>query len=253
MKIFSMSNQKGGVAKTTSLINLAAGLNKLGKKILVIDTDPQGNLTSGLNKKDDFDHSIYEVLCSDLPLVQAIEKTDWPGIDIITASIQLANAELELSSVMGRETILKEAIAESKIVNDYDYILIDTNPSLGLLTVNALAAAQGVIIPMEPEIYSLEGMDYLIKVITLIKKKINKDLEIVGVLLTKVHPRTNIAKDFQEEVRGIFKNKVFQTKINLNVAVQEAQSERQPVVFFKPKAKAAMQYVELAKEIIDYE
>lgn len=253
MKIFSMSNQKGGVAKTSSVINLAAGLRKLGKKVLVIDTDPQGNLTSGLNKKDDFDNSIYDILCSDFPLGQAIEETDWPGIDIITASIQLANAELELASVMGRETILKDAITESKIVDQYDYILIDTNPSLGLLTVNALAAAEGVIIPMEPEIYSLEGMDYLLKVFNLIKKKINKKLEIAGVLLTKVHARTNIAKDFEEEVKNIFGNKVFKTKINLNVAVQEAQTERQPVVFFNPKAKAAVQYVELAKEIINHE
>lgn len=252
-KIIAVANQKGGVAKTSSVINLAAALTKMGKKVLVIDMDPQGNLTSGLNQKDKFKVSIYNILTLDLPMRQAITNTEWTNLDLIPSSIKLANAELELSTVMGRETILRDAIAEEKIAKDYDFILIDTNPSLGNLTINALVAAEGVIIPMEPEIYSLEGMDYLIKVISLIKKKINKSLGVAGVLLTKVHPRTNIAKDFEEEVKATFKDKVFKTKINLNVKVQEAQSERMPVVFFDEKAKAAIQYMELAKEITGYE
>lgn len=250
MKILSMSNQKGGVAKTSSVINLAAAMTKLGKKVLVIDIDPQGNLTSGLNQRNKFDKSIYDVLVLEYPIEKAVVSTEWDGLHLIPASIKLANAELELANVIGRETVLLSSIKESNIAKEYDYILIDTNPSLGLLTINALAAADGVVIPMEPEIYSLEGMDYLIKVISMIKQKINKKLEIAGVLLTKVHPRTNIAKDFEEEAKEIFKDKVFKTKINLNVRVQEAQAERKPVIFFDEKAKAAEQYMQLAKELI---
>lgn len=249
MKIYSMSNQKGGVAKTTSVINLAAALTKLGKKVLAIDMDPQGNLTSGLNQKDKFEKSIYDVLVSDFPIKQAIIHTEWEGLDLIPTAIKLANAELELANVMGRETVLQDILRDTKIAKEYDFIIIDTNPSLGLLTINALGAAEGVIIPMEPEIYSLEGIDYLIQVISLIKKKVNKDLEIAGVLLTKVHPQTRVSRDFQDEVKSIFKDKVFKTKININVKVQDAQSERTPVIFYDEKAKAAEQYMDLAKEI----
>lgn len=250
MKIFTISNQKGGVAKTTSVINIAAALTKLGKKVLVIDMDPQSNLTSGLNQKNKFDKSIYDVLIHEYPIKKTIIHTEWNDLHLVPTSIKLANAELELASVMGRETILQTVVDEAELIKEYDYIIIDTNPGLGLLTINALGIADGVIIPMEPEIYSLEGIDYLIQVITLIRKKINKNLEIAGVLLTKVNPITRVSKDFQDEIKKIFGDKVFKTKININVRVQDASSERIPVVFFDEKAKAAEQYIDLAREIV---
>lgn len=252
MKIISVTNQKGGVAKTTTVINLASSLARQNKKVLVIDLDPQGNLTSGLNRRDDFSNSIYEVLCSNLPLGQAIYKTDWKFIDLVPASIVLATAEMELHTQIGRETILREAIEKAQL-SKYDYVLIDTNPSLGNLTINALASADSIIIPLEPEIYSLEGVDFLLKAINLVKSKINMNLDIEGVLLVKVHPRTKIAKEFEEEIRELFQDKVFKTKINLNVKIQEAQSERMPILYYDDKSKGAIQYLELAKELIAHE
>jgi len=250
MKVISVSNQKGGVAKTTTVINLSAALTILGRRVLTIDMDPQAHLTSGLNKKRSFEKSIYDILVAEYPLRNAILKTEWNNLDLIPSSIALANAEIELSQMVGRETVLKSAIEEANIENDYDFVFIDTGPNLGNLTLNAFAAANSLIVPIEPEMFALEGVEHLVKIIGLVRKKINKNLEIEGVLLTKVNPRTNIAKEFTQAINEIFKDKMFNTIINQNVKIAEAQSSRQPVVFYDKEAKGSLQYIELAKELI---
>lgn len=250
MKVITITNQKGGVGKTTTTINLAGALTTLGKKILVIDIDPQGHLTSGLDMKGKFDKTSYDILMGDATIREAIVHTEWEGLDLIPAGISLANAELQLSSMpVGRETMLKEAIEDAKLSDEYDFIFIDTNPSLGNLTINAFCAAESLIIPMEPEIFALEGVNHLLKVITLVRK-INKNLDIEGVLLTKVHPRSNNSKEIVQEVNEVFKDKVFKTYISLNEKVKDAQTFRTPITYYDPKAKAAEQYMELAKELI---
>lgn len=252
MRIITVSNQKGGVAKSTSVVNMAAGLSKLGKKVLIIDMDPQGNCTSGLDMKKNIKCNLYDILVKDVNLRSGIMNTSWDGLDIIGTSIVLANAELDLANKVGRETILRDAIKDNNL-NEYDYIIIDTSPSLGNLTINALSAADEVIIPVEPGSYALEGMDYLIKIINLLKKKINPDLSIRGVLLTRVHPIANIVKDFEEEVREIFGDRVFKTLIHNNVKVVEAEAEKIPIVFYKEDAKAGMEYMEFVKEFLNGE
>lgn len=248
--IIAVANQKGGVAKTTTVINLAASLVSLGKKVLVIDADPQGNLTNGLGMRDKIKTSVYDILINKSLIDEAIITAEFDDlkIDLIGTNISLANAELKLSSEIGRELILRESIKKSKLIKNYDYILIDSNPSLGLLTINSITAADKVLIPMEPEIYSLEGLGYLYQILKLVKDKLNPNISILGVLLTKVRS-TKIAKDYEKEIRGSIDN-VFNTKISLNVAIQEAQSYRLPVIKFDPKAKATIQYLELAEEII---
>lgn len=248
--IIGITNQKGGVAKTTTSINLAAGLSRYDKKVLVIDMDPQGNLTSGMGVKGPFKKTIYDVLTDDEPIEKAIVETEFKNIHVVPSTIKLANAELELAQMMGRETILKEAISK-RIKDKYDYILIDTNPSLGNLSINALSAAQHLIIPMMPSQFAIEGVDHLIKIINLTKKKINRELKIMGILLTRVHPRTNIARDFEREIRELFKDKVFKTKIHENVAIQEAETAKTPLILFDPSAKAALEYFEFAGEILE--
>lgn len=248
--IISIVNQKGGVAKTTTAINLSSSLVSLGKKVLVLDIDPQSNLTQGLGFTQQADTSIYEVLTEKLALDRAIYNTDITNLDIIPSSISLANAEIELAGELGRETLLREAIEDANL-SGYDYVIIDCNPSLGLLTINALSASQGLIIPVEPGVFALEGIGQLIKVIKLIKRKINPQLEIEGVLLTRVDGRTNIAADFQGELEGIFDDKVFDTLIHQNVAIAQAQIEEKPVNLYDKKARGAQEYMELAKELIN--
>lgn len=247
MNIISIVNQKGGTGKTTTAINLGASLVKLGKKILLIDADPQANLTTGIGIKDK-DKTIYDCLVNDAPIKECIYKTGIENLYIIPSSIQLANAEIELSSVLGRESVLKDAVCSSSL--DYDYILIDCNPSLGLLTVNALTVCDNVLIPLEPSIFSFQGVDNLIKIINLIQKKLNSKINILGVLLTRVDSRTNISKNFESQLKEIFKNKVFDTLIHQNVKIVEAQVEKKTIIEYDKQSKGAKEYLQLAKEVV---
>jgi len=258
MKIIAIVNQKGGVAKTTTGINLGAWLAETGKNILLVDLDPQANLTQGLglNKEE---KTTYKILKSKIHFDEAIcksnvEQENWKGkLDIIPSSIELANAELEFSGEIGRETLLKEAFENSKLNEKnnevYDYMIIDCNPSLGLLTVNALSLADSLIIPLEPSMFALDGMEQLMNVIKLIKKKINSNLSIEGVLLTRVDGRTNIGKEFENELKKIFGNKVFDTIIHQNVDLANAQTEEVPINIYNRNAKGAKEYKQLAKEV----
>jgi chromosome partitioning protein len=248
--ITAIVNQKGGVAKTTTTINLGSCLAELGKKVLLIDIDPQGNLTQGLGIEN-IDKTIYECLTDELPLSEIVQHTSINNLDIIPASIKLANAELELSNTLGRESLLKDAL-EHTILN-YDYVLIDCNPSLGVLTVNALTAAEDIIIPLEPGIFALEGIGQLVKVIQLIKKKLNPKLNIKGVLLTRVDSRTSLAKEFKEQLHSIFGDKVFNTVIHNNVKIAEAQTHKKPINIYDKNAKGSIEYMSLAKELLSYE
>jgi chromosome partitioning protein len=248
--ITAIVNQKGGVAKTTTTINLGSCLAELGKKVLLIDIDPQGNLTQGLGIEN-IDKTIYECLTEELPLSEIVQHTSINNLDIIPASIKLANAELELSNTLGRESLLKDAL-EHTILN-YDYVLIDCNPSLGVLTVNALTAAEDIIIPLEPGIFALEGIGQLVKVIQLIKKKLNPKLNIKGVLLTRVDSRTSLAKEFKEQLHAIFGDKVFNTVIHNNVKIAEAQTHKKPINIYDKNAKGSIEYMSLAKELLSHE
>jgi len=247
MSIISIVNQKGGTGKTTTAINLGASLVELGKKVLLIDTDPQANLTTGIGATNG-KKTIYDCLVNDVPISKCIYKTNIENLYIVPSSIQLANAEIELSSTLGRESVLKDAICSTTL--DYDYILIDCNPSLGLLTINALTACNKVLIPLEPSIFSFQGVDNLIKIINLIRKKLNNKINILGVLLTRVDSRTNISKDFESQLKEIFKNKVFETLIHQNVKIVEAQVEKKTIIEYDKQSKGAKEYLQLAKEVV---
>ncbi len=252
MKIIAIANQKGGVAKTTTSINLASCLAELGKKILVIDTDPQANFTKGLGFDARKKRTLYECLVNDDTkledvIYEAVEVNN-NKIHIVPSSIKLANAEIELSTTLGRETILKDLLDETQL--NYDYIIIDCNPSLSLLTVNSLCASSDVLIPMEPSIFSFEGIEQLVSIIQLVKRKINKNLSILGVLLTRVDARTKIATEFKEELQSIFGDKVFKTVIHQNVKLSESQTNRLPINLFDKTSKGYKEYLELAKELI---
>lgn len=259
MEIIAIVNQKGGVAKTTTTINLGACLAEKGKDVLLIDLDPQANLTHGLGLGK-MENTMYRVLRKEISIGSAICQSDlappdWKGqLDLVPSSIELANSEIEFSGEIARETILKEAFTESaEILSDYDYILVDTNPSLGLLTVNALSLAHTVIIPLEPSIFALDGMEQLTNAIRLVKRKINEHLAIKGVLLTRVDGRTNIAKEFQQELGAVFGDKLFSTVIHQNVRLNEAQTESLPVNLYDDKATGTKEYRNLAKELVDLE
>lgn len=255
MKIIAIANQKGGVAKTTTSINIASCLSELGKKVLLIDTDPQANLTKGLGLNVDDKKTLYECLVDDnIKLNEVIYesvKVNNTKIQVIPSSIKLANAEIELSSTLGRETLLKDLLDATTL--NYDYIIIDCNPSLSLLTVNGLCAATDILIPMEPSIFSFEGIEQLVNIIKLVKKKINRGLNILGVLLTRVDARTKIATEFKTELQNIFGDKVFKTIIHQNVKLSEAQMNRLPINLFDRSSKGYQEYMQLAKELIEYE
>lgn len=261
IKIIGVTNQKGGVAKSSTVLAIGGLLGQLGKKVLLVDVDPQFNLTTGLGfgKKE---KTIYQVMKEEIKFHEAIYSTniepdDWEGkIDLIPSSIELANAELEFSGEIGRETILKEAFDNSKseiMEMNYDYIIIDTNPSLGLLTINAMALADSLIIPLEPSIFALDGMEQLINVVKLVRKKINKNLSIEGALLTRVDGRTNIGNEFQTKLKNVFGDKLFDTVIHQNVKIAEAQSEGLPINLYAPNAKSSKEYLKLTKELLNNE
>lgn len=251
-KIMAVANQKGGVGKTTTSVNLGAGLASLGKKVLLVDIDPQGNTTSGVGiNKADVANCIYDVLINDVPPQEAITETQIEGLHIIPATIQLAGAEIELVSTISREVRLKKALAQVR--NNYDYILIDCPPSLGMLTINSLTASDSVIIPIQCEYYALEGLSQLLNTVRLVQKHLNTSLQIEGVLLTMFDARTNLGIQVIEEVKKYFQQKVYQTIIPRNVRLSEAPSHGQSIITYDPRSRGAEVYLELAKEVISYE
>lgn len=248
-KTLAIANQKGGVGKTTTSVNLGACLAHIGKKVLLIDIDPQGNATSGVGiDKGEVDESIYNVLVDDVDAASVIKKTNTENFDVIPSTIQLAGAEIELVSTISREIRLKRALA--KLDNQYDYIIIDCPPSLGLLTLNALTASDSVLIPVQCEYYALEGLSQLLNTVRLVQKHLNKNLMIDGVLLTMLDARTNLGIQVIEEVKKYFQDKVYKTIIPRNVRLSEAPSHGKPIIIYDPRSKGAEFYLELAKEMV---
>lgn len=251
-KIIAIANQKGGVGKTTSSVNLGAGMATLGKRVLLIDIDPQGNTTSGVGvNKADVANCIYDVLINEVNPQETILETQNEGLHIIPATIQLAGAEIELVSMISRELKLKKAL--NAIKGNYDYIIIDCPPSLGILTINSLTAADSVIIPIQCEYYALEGLSQLLNTVRLVQKNLNPHLKIEGVLLTMLDARTNLGIQVIEEVKKYFQEKVYRTIIPRNVRLSEAPSHGQSIITYDPRSKGAEVYLELAKEVISYE
>lgn len=247
--IIAITNQKGGVGKTTTSVNLGASLAYQGKRVLLIDMDAQGNATSGLGvRKGEVDKDIYDVLINEIPLEQVIVSSSREHMMIAPATIQLAGAEVELTSVMARETRLKRAVEE--IADQYDYIIIDCPPSLGHLTINAFTASDALIIPVQCEYYALEGLSQLLNTIRLVQKHFNPDLSIRGVLLTMLDARTNLGFEVIEEVQKYFREKVHKTIIPRNIRLSEAPSYGQSIIDYDIKSKGAEVYMALAEEVI---
>lgn len=251
-KIIAIANQKGGVGKTTTSVNLGAGMAMLGKRVLLVDIDPQGNTTSGVGiNKADVANCIYDILINEVNPQETVQQTKVEGLQIIPATIQLAGAEIELVSTISRELKLKKALSSLKA--NYDYIIIDCPPSLGILTINSLTAADSVIIPIQCEYYALEGLSQLLNTVRLVQKNLNPQLKIEGVLLTMLDARTNLGIQVIEEVKKYFQEKVYRTIIPRNVRLSEAPSHGQSIMTYDSRSKGAEVYLELAKEVISYE
>ena len=251
-KITAVANQKGGVGKTTTAINIAASLAAAEKSVLLIDTDPQGNSTSGMGlDKDNLDGSLYDLYTGSKTIDEIINKTNIPSLNIIPSNIDLIGAELELAAKEGRESILRNVLEPVK--HRYDYIFIDCPPSLSLLTLNALVASDTLLIPMQCEYYALEGISMLLRTFNLIKDSFNPALEIEGILLTMFDGRNSLANQVSDELKKHFGDKVYKTIIPRNITLAEAPSHGKPVILYDIRSKGAQSYLELAKEIINNE
>ncbi|RWR08985.1 ParA family protein [Siminovitchia fortis] len=249
-KIISIANQKGGVGKTTTSINLGACLAYIGKKVLIVDIDPQGNATSGAGiDKGEVNECVYDVLVDDTDIKKVIQETAVENLSVVPSTIQLAGAEIELVPTISREVRLKRALDEVR--DQYDFILIDCPPSLGLLTINALTASDSVLIPVQCEYYALEGLSQLLNTVRLVQKHLNQELMIEGVLLTMLDARTNLGLQVIQEVKKYFQNKVYQTVIPRNIRLSEAPSHGQPIIIYDPRSRGAEVYLELAKEVAE--
>ena len=246
-KVIAIINQKGGVGKTTTAVNLSALLGAMGQRVLMIDLDPQGNTTSGLGMEVD-DKSIYEVIMGRMKLTDVMEETEFKNLSIAGSDVRLANAELELVEVEKREYRLKTAV--QSVQQDFDFIFIDCPPSLGLLTINALGAADSVLIPIQCEYYALEGVASLMNTISRVKKTINPHLEIEGVLLTMLDGRTNLGLQVVDEVKKHFKKQVYATVIPRSVRLGEAPSHGEPIHVYDKRSAGWVAYVNLAKEVL---
>lgn len=247
-KIISVANQKGGVGKTTTTVNLCAILAKKNKKVLLIDADPQGNATSGLGAEKDAEFSTYDILVSDVEIKEAIQDTIIKNLKICPANMNLAGAEVELVSMMSREQRLKEKL--DLVKEEFDYIFIDCPPSLGLITLNSFTASNSVLIPIQCEYFALEGLGQLLNTINLVKKHLNKNIKIEGALLTMYDIRTNLSNQVVKEVKRYFENKVYKTVIPRNVRLSEAPSYGMPITVYDPRSKGAKAYEKFAKELL---
>ena len=252
MKIVAIANQKGGVGKTTTAVNLSACLAEQGKRVLLVDADPQGNSTSGLGVKKEGDGiSVYDVLINDVSVDSATRDTMIDTLKLLPAHISLAGAEVELVNMMAREQVLKNALHATK--RTYDYVFIDCPPSLGLLTLNALTAANTLLVPIQCEFYALEGLSLLMNTVKLVRKSLNPELDVEGVVLTMFDSRTNLSMQVVEEVKKFFKNKVYDTIIPRSVRLGEAPSFGLPISRYAPGSAGATAYYALAAEMIDKE
>lgn len=249
-KIVSVANQKGGVGKTTTTVNLSTILAKRGKKVLLIDTDPQGNATSGLGIEKESDLSTYDLLITDVAAEDIIQETAIKNLYISPSNMNLAGAEVQLVSMMSREQRMKEKL--DVIRDQFDYILIDCPPSLGLITLNAFTASDSVLIPVQCEYYALEGLGQLLNTVELVRKHLNKNLYVEGAILTMYDIRTNLANQVVREVKKFFQNKVYKTVIPRNVKVSEAPSYGMPITIYDPKSKGARSYEKFTKEFLKW-
>ena len=251
-KVIAIANQKGGVGKTTTAINLAASLAVLEKKVLIIDADPQANTTSGLNFSPDNDQqrTLYEVLIGRIDISDALIPTELPKLHMIPSHINLVGAEIEMLEAEGRESLLKNALAPIRA--DYDYIIIDCSPSLGLITINTLTAADSVIIPVQPEYFALEGLGKLLHTITLVKDGVNPDLQIEGFVVTMFDGRTRVHNEVLGELREHFKDLVFNTVIQRNIRLSEAPSHGKPIILYDVMCNGSNNYMRLAAEVLEH-
>ncbi|MGN7437290.1 MAG: ParA family protein [Alcanivorax sp.] len=253
-RIFAIANQKGGVGKTTTSINLSTAFSALGHKVLMIDMDPQGNAGTGVGvRRSMVKHSVYDVLFGRASAAEAIMRTKVPRLHVLPSSVHLSGADVELSNAQGREGRLKKALNELAENHDYEYIFIDCPPSLNFLTLNALTAAQSIIVPLQCEFYALEGLSQLTKTVKLVQKHYNPALDIHGIALTMYDKRNRISKLVADDVRGYFKDKVYDTTIPRNVRLSEAPSYGLPALVYDMRCAGAQAYIKLAREILNKE
>lgn len=247
-RVISIANQKGGVGKTTTAVNISAILAKRGKKVMLIDADPQGNASSGLGLEKDMESSLYDVLINDANIEDTLQDTEIKTLKVCPSNMDLAGAEVELVSEMSREQRLKEKLDEVK--DTYDFVIIDCPPSLGLITLNAFTASDSVLIPVQCEYFALEGLGQLLNTINLVKKHLNKSLEIEGAVLTMYDMRTNLSNQVVKEVKRYFEDKVYKTVIPRNIKLSEAPSFGMPIIMYDAKSKGARAYEKLSRELL---